>query len=304
MEIIFYNKDFFNIKTLAVTVGNFDGVHKGHQKLISQMVNYGRKHNIKTAVLTFYNKINPPLGLISHPLRKRKLISELGADYLIYLDFKEFCNMEAESYIKDFLVGTLDVKAIFYSEGHKFGKMAKGDGRLLEKMGREYGFESYCVPLLIKDGQRVCSSAVRELLKQGDIEKANEMLGYRFSYKLSVVRGHQLGRTMGFPTINQNIDKGMIVLEKGVYATVTYINKKPYPSVTNVGIKPTVTDHRLNMETHIINHDEDLYDKEIKVEFLKKLRDEKKFDSLEKLKEAINENCNQAVEIYKKEMIN
>lgn len=299
METIFYNKDFFNIKTLAIAVGTFDGVHKGHQKLISEMVSYGKKNNLKTAVLTFYNRELPDLGFISHSLRKRKLIEKLGVDYLIYLDFQEFKDMEAESYVKDFLVDSLDVKAIFHSEGHRFGKMAKGDDVLLKKLAKEYNFESFNIPLLKIDEKIVCSTAIRKLLTNGDIELANKMLGYRFSYKLLVVHGHEIGRTLGFPTINQNIDKGMIVLEKGVYATVTYIDKKPYPSVTNVGIKPTLNDHRLNIETHIIGHNEDLYDKEIKVEFVKKLRDEKKFENMEKLKEAIKDNCAQVVEIYK-----
>ncbi len=299
MEIVFYKEKKSYIKNIAVAVGTFDGVHCGHKALLSEMVRYGKENNIKTAVLTFYNRKEPEMGLISHPKKREKLIEELGVDYLIYLDFEDFYKMPAEEYIEKFLYQELSIKAVFFSNGHRFGKMAKGDGDLLIKWGEKLGFESFCVPLLEIEGEKVCSSRIRELLKKGEIEKANKMLGYGFSYKLRVIKGNQLGRELGFPTINQVIDEEMLTVKKGVYATISHIEKTAYPSVTNIGTKPTVRGDGLYMETHIMNCEKDLYGKEIKVEFIKWLRDEKKFDTITQLKNAIKENKEKALEIYK-----
>lgn len=294
-----------NMGELSIALGNFDGVHLGHQYLIREAANIAKKNNINSAVFTFSNhprnltakgdKVKRILELEE----KEKIIENLGIDYLISIPFNEdIMNMEPISFVKDILVDKLKAKFLICGFNYRFGKFGKGSPELLKKLGRYKGFEVLEVEPVIIDENIVSSSLVRTLIESGKVDSCKEYLGRNYKVKGTVVHGNHLGSKLGFPTSNINIKKGLIVPPNGVYITLVEYKGDIYKSITNVGNKPTIGNYEKNMETHIFDFNKELYGKEIKVEFIKKTRDEVRFQNVKELSEQIMRDCKEARKFF------
>lgn len=279
---------------LSLALGFFDGVHLGHQKVIKSAVDFAKRNGIKSAVVTFkehpccfFRGICPKYILTRE--ERLKHIEALGVDYVYLLDFNsKLCMLSAEDYLREVLVGNFSPKSISTGFNHYFGAKKSGNVTLLAEKQVEYGYQYFEIPPQKVFGKTISSTAIRELLSKGQIKNANEMLGYNFSITGEVVKGQQLGRTIGFRTANLIYPNELIDLPFGVYSTVVTIDGKKYQGVTNFGIRPTVSDsHKCTLETHILDFEKDIYGKYITVEFIKMIRAEKKFKSLDELKNQI-----------------
>ena len=287
-----------DIKPTVVALGNFDGIHLGHQAIKKNALHDATGEGYKSAVFTFENhprnllKNTAPVKNILYPEDKMRIIESLGIDYMFNIPFTEdIMKMEAEDFIDEILLGKLNMKEVLCGFNYHFGYKARGNVNLLleESMKKDFGVH-VAEPFKV-DGQVVSSSLIREKISEGDMVACSKYLGRNYAIAGEVVVGNKLGRKIGFPTSNLNIDEGMVSPPNGVYITKCTYNGVAYPSITNVGHKPTIGVYAKNVETHIFNFDKELYGKMIKVEFLEKLRDEKKFDSVEELSKEITANC-------------
>ena len=301
MEIIRSLEEIKDIDKTAVALGNFDGVHLGHQELIRETVKQGEADGVKSAVFTFSNhpsNIIPGAKAVKSILtedRKSEIIESLGVDYLFNVPFtEELMNLEAEDFVKEILVDRLNVKTAFCGFNYQFGARAFGTPEILEIYGEKYGFDVFEMAPFEIDGKVVSSSLIRLLISKGYVNRCEEFMGRNYEVGGEVVVGNRLGRSLGFPTSNLNIDETMVTPPNGVYTTYCDYKGVKYPSITNVGVKPTVGTFEKNIETHIFDFDKELYGKHITVEFLKKMRDEEKFDSLEDLSAQIIKDCEKA----------
>ncbi|MBR1942280.1 bifunctional riboflavin kinase/FAD synthetase [bacterium] len=280
-------------ENLSVILGFFDGIHKGHKTVINTAVRYAENNDLKSALVTFKNA---PVAVLKNlkpqyiltETEKIKKIENLGIDYLYVLDFDEkLQNTTAADYLK-LLIENLHPKAITTGENHYFGFNKTGNSDYLELMQEDYGYEYFKVNSIKYEDNVVSSSKIKEYLQQGKINDANLMLGYRFYVFGEVVKGRQIGRTIGFKTANLDYPDSLVNLPDGVYAVEVEVKDKKYIGIANYGSNPTVTDDTKKLlEVHILNFDEDIYGEFIKVNFLDKIRDEKKFQSLTELKEQI-----------------
>ncbi len=279
---------------LSLALGFFDGVHLGHKKVIKSAVDFAKRNGIKSAVVTFkehpccfFRGIGPKYILTRE--ERLKHIEALGVDYVYLLDFNsKLCMLSAEDYLREVLVGNFSPKSISTGFNHYFGAKKSGNVTLLAEKQVEYGYKYFEIPPQKVLGKTISSTAIRELLSKGQIKNANEMLGYNFSITGEVVKGQQLGRTIGFRTANLIYPNELIDLPFGVYLTVVTLGGKKYQGVTNFGIRPTVSDsNKCTLETHILDFEKDIYGKYITVEFIKMIRAEKKFKSLNELKNQI-----------------
>lgn len=296
------------MKKTAITIGKFDGMHRGHALLIENIVNQGQK-GLNPVVLTF--DISPRIALNKEKsvskflFTKRErdyIINGLGVDTIKELSFTdEMIKMEPEAFIEmlktDFNLGYLCVGSDF-----RFGYKGRGDAKLLEELSRNEGFRLEIVDKLSdEDGDIISSSTIREHITNGNLIKANNMLGYDFFLLGEITRGNKIGTKLGMPTINISPDQKKLVVPGGVYISVTTIAGIDYPSVTNVGIRPTIKEQekKLIVETHLLEFNKDVYEETAKVSFKKFLRDEKKFDSLEDLKSQIQKDTEAAIDFFK-----
>ena len=281
---------------LSLALGYFDGVHLGHQKVISTAVNYAHKNGNKSAVITF--KDHPccffkgvcPKYILTREDRLKHL-EALGVDYVYILDFDaKLCLLSADEYLKNILIDNFSPKSISTGFNHYFGSKKSGGVDLLTKMQAVYGYEYFEIPPQKINNETISSTAIRTALTKGQIQNANEMLGYNFTISGEVVNGQQLGRKIGFRTANLIYPSELIDLPFGVYSVVVHYEGREYRGITNFGIRPTVSEtHRCSLETHILDFDEDIYGQSISVEFLKMIRPEKKFSSIDALKQQIRE---------------
>lgn len=291
MQII---KDLKKITDLSLALGFFDGVHKGHQAVIKNAVNFAKDNGLMSAVVTFSNHphcyfydVAPKYILTSD--ERAKHIAELGVDYLIELDFESISGLTAEDYLKDILVKYFMPRAITTGWNHYFGYKKSGNVKFLADNSKKFNYEYFEISPQKEASVNISSTAIRNYLAKGEIAKANSMLGYKFSISGKVVKGKQLGRTIGFPTANLIYPPELIELPFGAYAVNVKFSDRLFKGVTNFGIRPTVSDTKLTtLETFIIDFDQDIYEKTIEVEFIKMLRPEKKFPSLDALKTQIS----------------
>lgn len=303
---IFNSLDEINdIQPCAVALGNFDGVHKGHQQLINKAVRAAQRHGIKSAVFTFSNHPksmlpgNKEVKNIIYQEEKIALIEKLGVDYLFNIKFtKEIQTMDPVDFIRKLLYGKLLAAETFCGFNYRFGYKASGNIKLLREEGKRLGIRVNVIEPVIIDGEVVSSTLIRSLIRSGDVDECAKYLGRNYDIGGEVVVGNRLGKKLGFPTSNIMIDETMVTPPNGVYITYCIYNGIKYPSVTNVGVKPTVGTYKKNMETHIFNFNKELYGKHIKIEFLKMTRDEVKFDSVDELSAQIARDCRQAKEYH------
>lgn len=300
MELIFDPKEPLKFP-ISTGIGNFDGVHLGHKKII-EALKKTEDIETKTSIITFnphpQTVVNQRNISLIYPLDKRfKLLESRGIDCVICLSFtKELSNYSAEDFVSKILVDLLRVKNIAVGPGFIFGNKRSGDIDLLKSLGNKLGFNTIIVePGKIGD-DIVSSTKVREFIENGEISKANIFLGNDYFIQGTVVEGEKRGREIGFPTINLDSDWEMLP-KTGVYATYVYIEDDLYKSITNIGYRPTFGDDKLLIETHIFGFKGDLYGKEVKVNFAKRLRDEKKFDSVDSLVSQIKIDVSQVKKI-------
>ena len=289
------------LRPCAVALGNFDGVHKGHQQLIGKAVRAAQRRGLASAVFTFSNhpKTMLPGGKeiknIIYQEEKIALIEKLGVDYLFNVEFThEIQTTSPADFVEKLLAGRLRAAEIFCGFNYRFGYKAAGNVKFLREEGRRLGIKVNVIEPVIIDGEVVSSTLIRSLIRSGDVDECAKFLGRNYDVGGEVVVGNRLGRKLGFPTSNIMIDESMVTPPNGVYITYCIYNGVKYPSVTNVGVKPTVGVYKKNVETHIFNFDKELYGKQIKVEFLKMTRDEVKFDNVEELSAQIARDCQEA----------
>ncbi|MCL1982283.1 MAG: bifunctional riboflavin kinase/FAD synthetase [Clostridiales bacterium] len=291
-------EEIVGIEGTAIALGNFDGVHVGHQELMERTVKAAKAANLKSAVFTFSNH---PRNLLSkgqtvknilYPEEKAAVIKAFGVDYMFNVPFDdEMRCMSAVEFIDKILLMKLKMQEVCCGFNFKFGHKSSGSAETLVSEGAKGHFRTHVLGPVIIGGEVVSSSRIRECIEQGDVVRCMRFMGRRYSIGGEVVVGNRLGKTIGFPTSNLIVDDSMVSPANGVYITYCTHNGKRYPSVTNVGTKPTVGEFSKNMETHIFDFDKELYGKTILVEFIKKTRDEKKFESMDALAEQIKQDC-------------
>ena len=290
---------------LGVALGNFDGLHLGHIKLIQEMLFLCKQYNLKSMIYTFNeHPENVIAGKVVTPLltsnkMKAKLFENFNLDYLYLQKFsKEFMKITAEEFIEKILVKEFNVKAVAIGFNHRFGYKGSGDAKLLQEIGDIYGFKVKVVKPVHIDGRIVSSSIIRKFILEGNMELASRYLGRNFIMEGKVVAGKGMGKKLGFPTANLHYDFNLITPAKGVYITRTAVNGRLFNSVTNIGSNPTFHERGVHVETHILDFDDDIYGKEITVHFIKKIRDEIKFSESGHLMEQIKKDVQYAYKFF------
>ena len=280
-------------KRTVVTIGNFDGVHLGHQKILGGVVERARANDLQSAVLSFYPHPARVLRPDAAPTLLMTLEQRLAAfdamciDAAVVLQFDaELAKINAEDFATIFLVDTLRAKAVLVGENFRFGNRQGGDVKLLQEIGKRSDFDVVIVPPVVENGVVVSSTAVRDALRDGRVEDAEPLLGRPFSLKGEIRPGTGQGRKLVVPTLNLATDQETLP-KAGVYATATVIGPRIYWSVTNVGVRPTFNGQTLAIESHLFDFTEQLTSGKMEVIFLKRLRDEQKFSSPEALREQV-----------------
>lgn len=294
MKIYYGLEEFKSAKNPVVTTGTFDGVHLGHKKIINRLKEIADGIKGETVILTFsphprlvlFPEDNN-LKLLNTPEEKAALLSAAGVDHLIIHPFtKEFSRLSSAEYVRDILVNRIGTKRLVTGYNHQFGRNREGSLENLKEFGFTYGFEVEEVSALILDSIKVSSTKIREALLQGDVTTASRYLGYDYPLSGIVVHSSKIGHTIGFPTANiVPPDRFKLIPADGVYAVKAYFSGKEYNGMMNIGVRPTLDyQARRTIEIHIFDFNQDIYDRELKVAFKRKLRDEIKFASLEELK--------------------
>ena len=281
----------------AVALGNFDGLHRGHAEVIQAAV---RADGLLPAVFTFTENPHPAAQLTTFR-EKRLILQGLGAEVLIAVDFETVRDMDAEEFAVELLINKCRARRLCCGEDYRFGHKARGDITLLKALCKKHGVEVEVVPSARMNGEKISSTRIRSAIEAGEIRQANSMLGRCFAYSFEVIHGNHIGRGLGTPTINQALPENFILPRFGVYATVARIDGKQYCyGVTNIGVKPTVGSDRVLSETWMPDFQGDLYGKRVRLYLLDFIRPERKFSSLEEMKEEILRNAQTAKEITEK----
>jgi riboflavin kinase/FMN adenylyltransferase len=286
----------------VATIGNFDGVHLGHQAVFRHLLEKGAELDLPTTVVTFEPQPREFFQPDSAPARLTRLreklqaIEETGVQRVVVLEFnKRLAAMPGDNFIRELLVQGLGVRFLSVGDDFRFGRGREGDFQLLHKMGQKYSFEVENMNTYKLDADRVSSTRIRELLTLGDLTTAAQCLGRPYRICGRVIHGHKRGRTIGFPTLNVNMQRLVSPLH-GVYAVrVDGLGQADLPGVANIGNRPMVDgDHRYLLEVHLFNFDRQVYGEHVSVEFVQKLRDEQRFDSFEQLREQILRDADKA----------
>jgi riboflavin kinase/FMN adenylyltransferase len=289
----------------AVAMGNFDGMHLGHVELIRSTVARAALKGLKSAVFTFSehprNVIEGPgtIKNIMYPAEKAAAIEGLGVDYLFSAPFsREIQRMAPRDFVRGLLLGRFRAAEASCGFNYRFGFRAEGDAETLAKFGGEMGFSVNVLGALSVGGRVVSSSLIRQLIAGGDMEGCAVCLGRPYSVGGEVVVGNRIGRSIGFPTVNILMDEEMAAPSHGVYVTNCHLGGHTFAGVTNVGVRPTIGDEKKSIETHLFDFSSDLYGKTIRVEFLKKLRDERRFPGMGELAAQIRRDSTAAAEYH------
>ncbi len=274
----------------AVALGNFDGLHIGHQKLIHTLKEKSKRLGLESCVYTFRNhttavitKGQEPPQITSQAV-KRRLLEGLGLDILVLAEFNEaIMNLSPEDFVKKILIEALNCKVAVVGFDYRFGSKAKGDVVLLKELGEKFGF-SVCVidPVTIGE-EKVSSTAVRKYITNGDIDKANQYLGRSFGLYGKVIHGKARGRHLGYPTANISVEPQLLIPKEGVYATIVKIEDKLHMGATCIGTNPTFEGDHTSIETFVLDYEGSLYGQYIEVAFEKRIRDNVKFNRPEDL---------------------
>lgn len=287
----FLNKSSKFPKNVSLILGFFDGLHLGHRELILQAQN-----NTEKVLVTFSKSpaeyFTPNFSYIYPREVSYSIAEKLGIDYILEYDFSKIFNISAEDYLNN-LIEKFEPKYISSGYNHTFGKNKLGNAEFLKEKQQEHNYKYICIPEFKKDGKTVSSTYIKELLANGQLSKANSLLGENFKIKSKVIKGAQIGRTIGFPTANMKYPKDIIRIPYGVYCVKSF----NMPAVLNWGVKPTVNGKEEILEIHIPNLEKDLYEKELEIEFIDKIREEQKFKNLEELKAQIKKDVQKCLEL-------
>jgi len=288
----------------AITIGNFDGVHRGHQAMVARTLEAARRRGLMSCVLTFEPHPREFFASAAAPTRltslreKLELLAALGVECTFVARFdREFAARTAADFVKNLLVDQLRAAWVLVGEDFRFGAKRAGDVLLLRTLAAENAMDVEVIETVTDGGLRISSSAVRQALAQGDLAQAERLLGRRYSISGHVVHGDKLGRALGFPTANVQLKHNHPPL-LGIYAVRVHgAGPQPRDAVASLGFRPTVADRgRARLEVFLFDYNGDLYGRHLRVEFVAKLRDEEKFDSLDALKAAMARDCRAACE--------
>ncbi len=286
----------------AVSLGSFDGLHKGHMSVIACALDLSREYGLLPTALLFDSHpmlvikgVAPPM--LMQKETKNKILQSCGVKPEI-ISFSEIKNMTCREFFEKILIGRLNAGGVCCGWNYRFGKGNEGDCETLKALCDEYGVMLKIANPVDFGGEAISSTRIREAIECGDIPLANAMLGREFGYKLTVVSGQQRGRLIGSPTINQRFEADFVMPKKGVYASVTLVEGKEYPSVTNIGLRPSFENEDFRSETCILNYSGNLYGEKIEVRLLEYLRPEIKFDTLEELSNQIRLDAEKSENIF------
>lgn len=281
---------------LILALGYFDGIHIGHKKIISTLIQMSKEKGLKSALITFkknptnyFSKIKIPS--IQTTEQRREMLSDIGLDYLYELDFDNYKDLNAGDYLENILIKNLKPKIIIAGYNHTFGKNRSGNSEFLKENAEKYGYEAIIIPKQEYKNQKVSSSSIRQKIQKGELEDIEAMLDREYSIEGIVVEGDKIARNLGYKTANTIWDNSLAKLPYGVYFGFCEIKstKLLKPALISWGNKPTLFESKKEiLETHIYDFDEDIYGEKIKVIFKKKLRDEKKFSGINTLKNQID----------------
>ncbi|WP_167613990.1 bifunctional riboflavin kinase/FAD synthetase [Maribellus sediminis] len=307
---IHYSLDNFDARSPVVTIGTFDGLHKGHQLILNKLKALAAEKNGETVVFTFYphpRVVTAPdessLRLLTTKDEKTELFRKQGIDHLVIYPFdKAFAALSYAEFVKQILVDKMHTKCLVVGYDHKFGKNREGGFEYLQACAEKYGFEIEKLDALSVEGENISSTLIRAALQSGDIKKANHYFGHEFTLHGTVVEGKQVGRKMGFPTANiEASDKYKIIPGYGVYAVKVELDGRKHKGMLNIGTRPTFNKNADNrsIEVNIFDLSEDIYGKKITISFVAKIREEQKFPGINALIEQLKLDRESALEILK-----
>ncbi len=272
----------------AIALGTFDGVHLGHRAVIESAVSSGKTAvavTFKAPPKSFFDK---SVGVLMTPEQKEKELLRLGIKDTFFMDFAEFREMSAEDFLK-FLTEKFNIAELCCGFNYRFGKGGKGDTELLKAFCLKNGIKLTVIPPVMWEDRQISSTLIRGMLKNGEIENANKLLGREFGFEGEIIHGDERGRTIGFPTVNQLYPDNLTAVKFGVYKSTVSVEGEDYKAITNIGLRPTYETEYVSAETHIIDFEGDLYGKTVGLHLLEFLREEKRFSSLTELKKAIEQ---------------
>ncbi len=281
-------------KPYCIALGSFDGIHIGHQKLIEILKYNANLFDCKSMIYTFEvhpRKILKPdklLYMITNNSQKSDIMAEMGVDIVFLENFKKIMNLSAEQFFHDIIIEKFNAKCLIVGYNFKFGKNNEGDAATLTELGAKYGVMIEVVAPVVVNDDVVSSTLIRHNIQDEFVDDVYKYLGRTYSIQGKVVHGKKNGKAMGIRTANIEAGTETIIPLKGVYISDTKIDNNIYKSVTNIGVNPTFKGSKLSIETHILDFEGDLYDKDIEVYFIKRLRDEVLFENIENLKKQIN----------------
>lgn len=293
-------------KNAVVTIGTFDGVHKGHQQILNLMMDEAKKVDGETVIITFHPHPRQVIAanqnelfLLNSLQEKISLLEKYGIEHLVVTPFTEAFSLQpAEEYIEKFLVKTFHPHTIIIGHDHRFGKSRSGDFALLEAKSSQFNYVVKEIPGFMLQENTISSTIIRQALQKGNIETANEYLGYPYFFSGTVVEGNKLGRTIGYPTANLQVtEEKKLIPGNGVYAVKVEVNGESYTGMMNIGVRPTVEGVNRMIEVNIFDFDKDIYGSTLTVHIYKRLRNEQKFNGLEELKEQLGKDKQMAVEV-------
>ncbi|MEW5807586.1 MAG: bifunctional riboflavin kinase/FAD synthetase [Acidobacteriota bacterium] len=278
---------------VVATIGNFDGIHMGHRRIIEKVLERGQALRLKTVLITFdphpARVIAPfyPLRLIHTKHQKTRMLETTGIDVLLFISFdRDISLLTAEEFLSQVLLSRMTPEEIYVGENFRFGRNRSADSKTLSALGEKLGFKVGIIESVIIDGETVSSSIIRRMIEDGRVERASLFLGHLFSIEGEVMPGEGIGKTIKIPTANIH-PRNELLPRMGVYITESLVAGSKHRSVTNIGIRPTFNLQTYSIETHIMDFQSTIYGEEIEVFFHKRIRDELKFENLEKLREQI-----------------
>lgn len=286
INLLNYKEIRFNT---AIALGNFDGIHIGHQKLIKTMIAKSRKLGIKSSLLLFENHTKATIDsnkpkMITTNEQKFKIAEGLGIDIIYIVKFDEkIMKLSAEEFIRDIIIEKMNGKLVVVGFDYRFGYKASGNAEYLLDLGRKYNIDVEVLDPIYDNNKVISSTTIRELIIDGDMIKVAEVLGRPYSIIGEVISGKNRGNKLGFPTANIEADNNYVVPKNGVYMSNAIVNGKKYISATNIGYNPTFNENMLKIETHILGFEGIIYGETIEVEFIEFLRDDMKFENKEDL---------------------